>query len=69
MDLFDGLFGFAAAIAATVSEWIVTGHVRGRMRKSLGKKPSDLELASLKTWMKVEETEQREKESRPIHPR
>jgi hypothetical protein len=39
------------------------------MKKSLGKTPTDLELASLKTWMKVEEAEQREKESGPVHPR
>ena len=34
-----------------------------------GTKGHDLELASLNTWMRVEETEQREKESSPIHPR
>jgi len=68
MDLLDGLFGFGGALAATISEWIVTGRARRRMGKSLGKTPSDLELASLKTWMRVEETEQREEESRPIHP-
>ena len=68
MDLIDGLFEFVAVIAVTVSAWIVTRQVRRRMRKSLGKTPTDLELASLKTWMRVEETEQREKESGPIHP-
>ena len=67
-DLFDGLIEFAAIIALTVSAWIVTRQVRRRMRKSLGKTPTDLELASLKTWMKVEEAEQQEKESSPIHP-
>jgi hypothetical protein len=66
--LFD-FFEFFGVIAVTISAWIVTRQVRLRMRKSLGKTPSDLELASLKTWMRVEETEQREKESRPIHPR
>jgi hypothetical protein len=60
MDLIDGLFEFVAVIAVTVSAWIVTRQVRHRMRKSLGKTPTDLELASLKTWMKVEEREQRE---------
>jgi len=69
MDLIDGLFEFVAVIAVTVSAWIVTRQVRRRMRKSLGKTPTDLELASLKTWMRVEETERREEESRPIHPR
>jgi len=69
MDLLDGLFGFVAVIAATISGWIVTRQVRRRMGKSLGKTPSDLELASLNTWMRVEEAEQREEESSPIHPR
>ena len=67
--LIDGLFEFVAVIAVTVSAWIVTRQVRRRMGKSLGKTPTDLELASLKTWMKVEEAEQREKESGPIHTR
>jgi hypothetical protein len=69
MDLLDGLFGFVAVIAATISGWIVTRQVRRRMGKSLGKTPSDLELASLKTWMRVKDAEQRDKESGPIHPR
>jgi len=67
-DLLDGLFEFGAVIAVTLSGWIVTRQVRRRMRKSLGRSATDLELASLKTWMRVEETEQREKESGAIHP-
>jgi hypothetical protein len=67
--LFDGFFEFLGVTAVTVSAWIVTRQVRLRMRKSLGKTPSDLELASLKTWMKVEEAEQRERETSPIHPK
>jgi hypothetical protein len=68
-DLFDTLIGVVGLIALTVSGWIVTTRARRRMKTSLGKTPSDLELASLKTWMKVEEREQQEKESGPIHPR
>lgn len=68
-DLFDAFIGLAALIALTVSGWVVTKRVRSRMQKSLGREASDLELASLKTWMKVEETEQREKQSGAIHPR
>jgi hypothetical protein len=67
--LVDGFFDFLGLIAVTVSAWIVTREVQRRMKKSLGKTPTDLELASLKTWMKVEEAEQREKESGPVHPR
>jgi hypothetical protein len=68
-DDIDTLFEFGAVIALTISGWIVTMRVRRRMKKSLGRKASDLELASLKSWMGVEEAEQREKESGPIHPR
>ena len=56
-------------IAITISGWIITIRVRRRMRKALGKKASDLELASLKTWMQVEETEERKRQSSPINPR
>jgi len=68
MDLLDGLFGYVAALAVKVSEWKVTWQVRRRMRQSLGQTPTDLELASLKTWMKVDEAEQRDKQSGPINP-
>jgi hypothetical protein len=61
------IFGFM--IALTVSGWIVTVQVRRRMKKSLGRRATDLELASLKTWMMVQEAEQREEESGTIHPR
>lgn len=64
----DRLYGLSRAIWITVSGWIVTLRAQRRMKKSLGRKATDLELASLKTWMRVEEREQRDKESRPIHP-
>jgi hypothetical protein len=65
----DRLYGLTKAIWITVSGWIVTVRARRRMKKSLGRRASDLELAYLKTWMAVEEAEQREEESGPIHPR
>ena len=64
----DRLFKLITAIWITVSGWIVSLRARRRMKKSLGRKATDLELASLTTWMKVEETEQREEERKPIHP-
>jgi hypothetical protein len=67
-DMLDGLVGFGAVIALTVSGWIVTVQVRRRMQKSLGRKATDLELASLKTWMRVKGREQQEIESGPLHP-
>ena len=56
-------------IGTTVSGWIVTLQVRRRIRQSLGKRASSLELVSLRTWMRVDEAEQQRKESGPIHPR
>ncbi|HEY2360928.1 MAG TPA: hypothetical protein VGK36_07430 [Candidatus Angelobacter sp.] len=65
----DRLHGITNGIWLTVSGWIVSLRARRRMKKSLGRNATDLELASLKTWMRVEETEQRDQEGRPIHPR
>ena len=48
-DAIDTLYVLAAVIAATVSGWIVTLQVRRRMKKSMGRRATDLELASLKT--------------------
>jgi len=67
--IFGGNGRITEAIWTTISGWIVTLRTRRRMKKSLGRSASDLELASLKTWMRVEEAEQRDKESSPIHPR
>jgi ABC-type bacteriocin/lantibiotic exporter with double-glycine peptidase domain len=56
-------------IGVTVSGWIVTVRVRRRMKKSLGRSATSLELVSFKTWMKVEEAEEQRKESWSIHPK
>ncbi|HEX3155912.1 MAG TPA: hypothetical protein VHV32_14890 [Candidatus Angelobacter sp.] len=69
MSQLTGFYGLINAIWLTVSGWIVSLRARRRMKKSLGRKATDLELASLNTWMSVEEAEQREEESGPIHPR
>jgi hypothetical protein len=67
-DAIGTLHILGIVIGAAVSGWTVTSQVQRRMKKSLGRNATDLELASLKTWMRVEEAEQREEESRPIHP-
>jgi hypothetical protein len=67
-DAIGTLHILGIVIGAAVSGWTVTSRVQRRMKKSLGRNATDLELASLKTWMRVEEAEQREEESRPIHP-
>jgi hypothetical protein len=67
--MFGGNGRVTEAIWITLSGWIVSLRARRRMKKSLGRKATDLELASLNTWMRVEEDEQRDEESGPIHPR
>jgi len=54
-------------IVSGVSTWIVTMRAQKRMKKTLGRKATDLELASLSTWMRVEELEQRAQERAPKH--
>ena len=56
-------------IVSGVSTWMVTRRAQGRMKNSLGRKATDLELASLSTWMRVDELEQRAREREPNHPR
>ena len=68
-DDIDTLLDFAAVIALALSGWIVTMRVRRRMKKSLGRNATDLDLVSLNTWMRVDETEQKNRQSQPIHPR
>jgi hypothetical protein len=67
--MFGGNGRVTEAIWITLSGWIVSLRARRRMKKSLGRNATDLELASLNTWMRVEEEEQRDEESGPIHPR
>jgi hypothetical protein len=66
-DVLDGLFIFAGVIAATISGWIVTNKVQQRMKKTLGRNATDLELASIKTWMAVENEEKLNEAVRSIH--
>jgi hypothetical protein len=58
-----------AGIVGTISGLIVAVKARLRMRKSLGRRVSDLDLVSYRTWNQVQETEQHNAESGPIHPR
>jgi hypothetical protein len=62
------LMGFIAVIAAGVELWVVTRRVRKRMKKTMGRNPSDLEMASLNTWMKVEQEEDLNKAVKSIYP-
>jgi hypothetical protein len=65
----ESLYVVFAIIVAAISSAIVTFEARQRMEKSLGKRATDLDLASLKSWMQVVEVEEREQASQPIHPK
>jgi hypothetical protein len=69
MSSIGTLYVIGVALSLTISGWIVTIKVRRRMKKTLGRNPSDLEMASLKTWMAVEQDEELREAIKPIHPR
>jgi len=69
MDVVSTIYIFGVMIVMAISGWLVTRQVRRRMKKTLGRNPNDLEMASLKTWMQVDEAEDRDRQSGPIHPR
>jgi hypothetical protein len=56
-------------IWTTITGWIVAVRMRRRMKKSLGRKPPNFEMVSFNTWMQVDETEKRNDEIKPIHPK
>jgi hypothetical protein len=55
-------------IVTAVSAWITGVQMRRKIRRELGRKATDADLASLDTWMKVDEAEQQNKRSRPLEP-
>ena len=63
------LYAIAVGIGISVSGWIVSKKLRRRMKETLGRKPSDYEMASLKTWMEVEQDEALREATKPLHPR
>ena len=56
-------------IGLTISGLIVAVRMRRRMKRSLGRRVSDLDLVSYKTWNQVERAEQQNAESGLIHPK
>ena len=70
--IFNGiktLYVVIVLLTVTISGWIVTMRMRRRVKKSLGRSASDLDLVSFRTWNEVEKAEQKNAESGPIHPR
>ena len=51
--------GLISVIVQTVWAWIAGIQMRLKIKKDLGRKPTDADLTSIDTWMKVDEVEQR----------
>jgi len=51
--------------ATTVSAWIAGIQMRRKIKRDLGRKATDADLASIDTWMKVDEVEQRNGRTKP----
>jgi hypothetical protein len=56
-------------IVTTISGAILAVRMRRRMRRSLGRHASSLDLVSFRTWNEVEKAEQEKAASEPLHPR
>jgi hypothetical protein len=55
-------------IFTAVSSWIIGIQMKKRIRKDLGRKPTELDLTSIDTWMKVDEEEHEHKRNDSIDP-
>jgi hypothetical protein len=62
------LIASIAAIIIAVSGWIFATRMRRRIKKDLGRTADDADLASLETWMKVDEVEKKKDPSRAWAP-
>ena len=50
-----------SAIVQTVWAWILELRMRLKIKRDLGRKPTQYDLASIETWMKVDEVERRKR--------
>jgi hypothetical protein len=53
-------------LVAAVSSWIIGARMRRKIRKDLGRKATDADLASLSTWIKVAKVENETGENKPL---
>ncbi len=63
------LAAFLAAIIIGVSGWVYATRTRRRIKKDLGRAAGDSDLASLETWMKVDEVEEKKDPGREWAPK
>jgi hypothetical protein len=52
--------GLVVIVVSTITSWILSVRMRRRIKKTLGITPTnEMELTSLKTWMNVENVEEK----------
>jgi hypothetical protein len=56
----------ALLVFSGITSWIMGLRMRRKIRKDLGREATDLDLASIDTWMKVEEVERRQSQKKPL---
>jgi len=63
-----GRYNFAAVVIvySSLSAWIIGIRMRHKIRRDLGRKPTDEDLTSIDTWMKVEEVEETKQMKNPL---
>ena len=62
----DVEIAIGSIIFETVWAWIEGLRMRLKIKRDLGRKATQADLASIETWMKVDEAEQRNREKKPL---
>jgi hypothetical protein len=58
--------GLITLIFTSVSSWITAIKMRRKVREKLGRKATDTDLASIDTWTRLDEVEERDQENKPL---
>ena len=58
--LVEILVAISLVIGATISAWLLAIRARRRIKRALGSDASDADLLSLNTWIRVEDSEQKQ---------
>ena len=65
IDNIQAIWELVALLVALASTWILGVRMRRRIRRKLGRKAEDIDLTSLRTWMAVEEAEEKNARANP----
>jgi len=65
LRLSPGEIAVAIIVVTAISSWVMGIQMRRKIRRDLGRKPTEADLSSLDTWMKVDEVEQEKQRNNP----